>query len=62
MNGKKLIKAIDDRLESTGKLSTESNIILEIMKLTKAELNQLLSFGNVISWHNEGVDSEKIHR
>ena len=58
MNGQELIDIICQRLRDKGNLLTDSNIIMLLRQISKQELNQALSFGDVTKWHNERVVKE----
>ena len=58
INGRRFIEIICQKLEDEGQLLYDSNIVMKINILTDRELNQIISFGDVVDWHNDRVKTE----
>lgn len=61
INGQQFIDAIVNRLkdEGSGHRLFDSVIMNKLRTLNNGELNQIVSFGDVIDWHNERVLKER---
>ena len=53
VSGKDLIKILTDRLQEQDKKCYDANIIILLRSLTSNQLNQIITFGGVLDWHNE---------
>jgi hypothetical protein len=56
ISGNKMIDILCERLTFLGKFHTDHNIRKLLSTLDNYELNQLISLGNVIAWHNELIN------
>jgi hypothetical protein len=52
-NGEQLIKALCDRLDFEGRLLYDANILNLLRTLDAFEMNELVTFGRLIRWHND---------
>ena len=59
IDGQQFVNAICERLREESLLCTDTNIVIKLAVLSSGELNQLVSFGDVTSWHNERVEYQK---
>ena len=59
LNGNEFVSKIADRLNATGALPHDSNIILELKQLTIWELFLLVNTGDIPRWHNEQLKQSK---
>ena len=55
INGRKFIEIICQRLEDEGQLLFDSNIVMKINTLSDREINQIISLGDVVNWHNDRI-------
>ena len=66
VNGKEFIEVICRHRTEQGKLNHDGNIVNEIMELTDGQLQQIVTFGDVVEWRNnriklnERVEEEKL--
>lgn len=58
ITGEELIARIAQRLDEEDIRCYDSAIVTRIKYLTSSELNQLVSLGDVIQWHNDRVNNE----
>jgi len=61
-DGKYLIERIVKRLDEDDIRAHDSNIISKLRSMDKRELWQLLTFGDVVKWHNDRVNQITIER
>ncbi len=59
--GKDFIEVIAKRLDRENVRCYDSAIVNKIRELTAAQLLEIVTFGNVVKWHNESINSgEKV--
>ena len=58
-DGEGFIEVICQRLREENILLYDSNIMQKIRTLTNGELNQIVSLGDVINWHNDRINKER---
>jgi len=61
-DGEYLIGRIVKRLDEDDIRAHDSNIISKLRSMDKRELWQLLTFGDVVKWHNDKVNQVIIER
>ena len=61
VTGATVVFALVKRLSDEGKLCHDGNIVNLLRSLSRTELNQLCSFGDVIEWRNERILKETNH-
>lgn len=59
-DGEYLIKRIVKRLDENNIRAHDSNIIHRLRSMNKRELWDLLTFGDVVKWHNDRVNQVKV--
>ena len=59
LNGEQLINALCKRLEFNGTLLYDHNIRRLLSTLTRHELTQLITFGDVDTWKREFIKKEQ---
>ena len=57
-DGEGFIEVICQRLREENILLYDSHIVQKIRTLTNGELNQIVSLGDVIDWHNDRAEKE----
>jgi hypothetical protein len=55
MTGQELVDRLARESTKRGELCHDGNIIRLLTSLTRQELSQLVTFGNVVGWHNEAI-------
>lgn len=56
ITGNDLIQCVAQKLKEENVLCYDTAIVHKIRTLTKGQLNQIVSFGDVTEWHNERVE------
>ena len=55
VSGTDLIKILVTRLKDKGQSYKDYNIVHSLRSLTSTQLNQIVTFGDVLDWHNERI-------
>ena len=59
VDGKVLVDILCNRLTDMNRLATDGNIVQLLQSMSRVELNQAVSLGDVAEWHNERVKKGK---